>query len=240
MESVKAAEQTEKIVSVEAIPQEVVPKRKGRPKGSKDKNPGSRPSTVGKKGTFEKGALQPNVNPGDNARYLRFALEGYHLPPIDISDPQQVAERIDYYFQKCFEDDMKPGVAGLCNYLGIDRMTWYSWTTGAIRASTHHDIAKKTQAILENMWESYFTNGKLNPVSGIFIAKNHFGYQDRTEVVQVQKDPLAEGASPAEIASRYAQAVVAEDPEPLPIGAESSAETAEEAENLSAERAEEP
>ena len=214
--------------------------KRGRPKGSKDKNPGSRPSTVGKKGTFEKGSLQPTVKPGDNARYLRFALEGYHLPPIDIAAPKQVEDRINYYFKRCFEDDQKPGVAGLCNYLGIDRMTWYSWSTGAVRAGTHYDIAKKTQAILETMWESYFTNGKLNPVSGIFIAKNHFGYQDRTEVVQVQKDPLAEGASPAEIANRYAQAVVAEDPEPLPIRAEESAERAEGDQKSFAQSAEQP
>ena len=26
-------------------------------------------------------------------------------------------------------------------------------------------------------------NGKINPVSGIFLGKNHFGYQDKTDVV---------------------------------------------------------
>lgn len=231
MESVKAAEQTEKIVSVEAIPQEVVPKRKGRPKGSKDKNPGSRPSTKGKAGTFTKEQFNAK-EPGKNARYLRFALEGYHLPPVDLDNAEQVEERIDYYFRRCMEEDHKPGVVGLSNYLGIDRITFFNWVHGNIRAGTHLNIAKRAYAIMEGLWEDYMQNGQINPVSGIFLGKNHFGYQDRTEVVQVQKDPLAEGASPAEIASRYAQAVVAEDPAPLPIEAESSAE---ETENISAE-----
>ena len=213
--------------------------RRGRPKGSKDKNPGSRPSTVGKKGTFSLETYQPK-DPGKTSQFIRFAMAGLDLPPIDISDPQQVENRIRYYFHRCAEEEHRPGVVGLCNYLGIDRSTFNQWVNGNYRAGTHYDIAKKAYDILESMWEDYALNGQVNPVTLIFLGKNHFGYQDRTEVVQVQKDPLAEGSSPSEIASRYAQAVVAEDPEPLPIGAESSAETAEEAENLSAERAEEP
>ena len=32
------------------------------------------------------------------------------------------------------------------------------------------------------MWEDYMQNGKINPVSGIFLGKNHFGYKDQTEL----------------------------------------------------------
>jgi hypothetical protein len=44
-------------------------------------------------------------------------------------------------------------------------------------------LVKKTYAILEELWEDYMQNGKINPVSGIFLGKNHFGYQDKTDVV---------------------------------------------------------
>lgn len=37
--------------------------------------------------------------------------------------------------------------------------------------------------VLENMWETYMNSGKINPVSGIFLGKNNFGYQDKTEYV---------------------------------------------------------
>jgi hypothetical protein len=33
------------------------------------------------------------------------------------------------------------------------------------------------------MWEHYMMNGKINPVSGIFLGKNNFGYQDKQEYV---------------------------------------------------------
>ena len=36
---------------------------------------------------------------------------------------------------------------------------------------------------MENMWENYMQNGKINPVSGIFLGKNNFGYQDKQEMV---------------------------------------------------------
>lgn len=36
---------------------------------------------------------------------------------------------------------------------------------------------------MENLWEMYMQNGKINPVSGIFLGKNNFGYQDKTEMV---------------------------------------------------------
>ena len=44
---------------------------------------------------------------------------------------------------------------------------------------------------MENLWENYMQNGKINPVSGIFLGKNNFGYQDKTEHVltpKVQQD----------------------------------------------------
>ena len=33
------------------------------------------------------------------------------------------------------------------------------------------------------MMEEYIQNGKVNPVAGIFLAKNHFGYTNETEIV---------------------------------------------------------
>jgi hypothetical protein len=36
---------------------------------------------------------------------------------------------------------------------------------------------------MEILWENYMQNGKINPVSGIFLGKNNFGYQDKTEHV---------------------------------------------------------
>ena len=107
----------------------------------------------------------------------------YTIPVVDISDEKQVKDRIAWYFNHCSEDDMKPTVSGLRNALGISNDTLWQWKNGNYRGATHSELIKKTYAILEELWEDYMQNGKINPVSGIFLGKNHFGYQDKTDVV---------------------------------------------------------
>lgn len=131
-----------------------------------------------------------DAEPGDNSRFLRFALVAWDLPPIDISDPQQVKERIGMYFQHCMENDRKPQIVGMCNWLGIDRRTLNMWVNGEYRSETHLPIVKKAVSMIEEQWADYMQNGKINPASGIFLAKNWFGYKDQTDVVVAPQNPL--------------------------------------------------
>ena len=40
------------------------------------------------------------------------------------------------------------------------------------------------------MWADYMLNGKLNPASGIFLAKNWYGYKDVADVVVTPNNPM--------------------------------------------------
>jgi hypothetical protein len=144
-----------------------------------------------------------HVEAGDNSRYLRHALAGLDLPPIDISDDKQVSERLDWYFNHCIEDDMKPTVTGMANCLGIDKTTLWSWRTGECRAKTHSPLIKKAYKLLEELWESYMLSGKVNPASGIFLGRNHWGYQDKVDVVVSKGDDNDHKPSVDAIAARY-------------------------------------
>lgn len=169
----------------------------GRPKGSKDTHP--RP---GRPDRSWKG--NETLQPGDNARYLQQNLVIAQWPQIDTADPEQVQERITQYFQHCLENDMKPGVAGMSLALGVDRRTFYSWSVGASRQRTHTAIIQHAKQTLESLWETYMLNGRINPVSAIFIAKNHFGYRDQSELVL--SPPTAandDGLTPAELEAKY-------------------------------------
>lgn len=57
--------------------------RRGRPKG-----------TGGNKRKDLSWSGNKELKPGDNSRYIRHALASWDLPPIDISDDAQVAERL--------------------------------------------------------------------------------------------------------------------------------------------------
>ncbi|MDX9776195.1 MAG: terminase small subunit [Petrimonas sp.] len=150
---------------------------------------------------------EERVKPGDNARFLRNALIGYSLPPIDISDPAQVEQRIKDYFLHCVEKDRKPSVVGMANWLGIDRTTLNSWDRGEYRGATHSHIVKKAMTILEELYVDYMMNGKVNPGSGCFIGKNHFGYRDVTENVLTMNNPMGAESDPTQMAQKYQKAL---------------------------------
>jgi hypothetical protein len=52
-------------------------------------------------------------------------------------------------------------------------------------------------------------NGKINPVSGIFLGKNHFGYQDKTDIV-VSKGSKDDELPREALEAKYRDAIMAE------------------------------
>ena len=155
-----------------------------------------------------RGGTTDKMKPGDRGRYIRHALASWNLPPLDLADADAVEERIMWYFNHCLEDDMKPTVSGMCNALGCDRRTFYEWGIGKNRSDTHTDLIKRVRNKLEELYEGWMVDGKVNPVVGIFLGKNHFGYTDKQDIEITPKNPLGEGENPKEIAERYANDVV--------------------------------
>jgi len=130
------------------------------------------------------------AEPGDNARYLRHAMVSLSLPPIDISDPKQVEQRIMDYFQYCVDNDRKPNIKGLGNWIGVDDETVMRWRKGEYRAETHCGLIKKAIDVLQELWWDYGQNGKSNPAAWIFIGKNAFGMRDEQQITVTPNNPL--------------------------------------------------
>lgn len=155
-----------------------------------------------------------NAEPGDNARYLRYAMASLDLPPIDISDEKQVQQRLVDYFSFCAENDRKPSMVGMANWLGVDQTTLTSWKRGEYRSATHSPLIRKACAVLEEMMVDYFQNGKVNPASGIFLLKNMFQYKDVQDVVVTPNNPLGDTAAQKALEDKYLDIVeVSEDPQ---------------------------
>jgi hypothetical protein len=123
------------------------------------------------------------TEPGDNTKFLAHALAIRNMPAIDTTDPVQVKQRISDYFTLCVQNDIKPTVKGFLNALRVGRTTLWEWKQGNFRAGTHQQIICEAYDVLEALWEDYMMNGKINPVSGIFLGKNNFGYKDQQEYV---------------------------------------------------------
>lgn len=123
---------------------------------------------------------QERENKKKNA--LELNIKALTLPQIDVTKIEEVMERTMAYLQECVERDIKPGTAGLCAWLGIPRQTWYAWCAGRNRAETHYNFCVRVMGVLDATLEDYMQNGQVNPVTGIFLGKNNFGYTDKTEV----------------------------------------------------------
>ena len=148
---------------------------------------------------------QENVLDGDNSKFLSHALAVRDLPEIDTSDPVQVKQRINEYFALCVANDIKPSVKGFLNALRIAKSTLWEWRNGGYRAGTHQAIICEAYDVLEALWEDYMQNGKINPVSGIFLGKNNFGYQDKQEYVVTPNTNSVQAIDVNTIEAKYAE-----------------------------------
>ena len=172
-------------------------KKKGKPRG------GNSPM-IGNNGL--------SLEEGDNTKYLAVSMKLMNLPEIDLKDPEQVIDRLNEYFQIHADNDMKPTVAGMGLALnGMDRRRLWEIRTGNLKGGNSEydlptltlDSIKKAYKLMENMWENYMQNGKINPVSGIFLGKNNFGYQDKTEYVVTPNTNSDSDYSTEDIRKRY-------------------------------------
>lgn len=174
------------------------PKKKGKPRG------GNSP-VIGDNGLM--------VEPGDNAKYLSLNMELFNLPDIDMDSVEEVQQRLNDYFMLYAKYDTKPTVAGMAMALnGMSRTTLRAIATGQPTGGAGYTTAlppevassiKKAYFLMENLWENYMQNGKVNPVAGIFLGKNNYGYQDKTEYVLTPNAGQESEYSADEIRERY-------------------------------------
>lgn len=139
---------------------------------------------------------------GENTRYINFMMEARKLPWIHKGDKEKLMERIDWYFNYCAENDMKPTLSGLAAAIGVARKTLWEWKNG-INRPENFPIIEEAYNRMEELWEMYMLNGKINPASGIFLGKNNFDYKDVQDVVVTPKNPLGDARSADEIAEQY-------------------------------------
>ena len=151
---------------------------------------------------------------GDNTKYIAVSMELACLPAIDLHDPKQVEDRLRDYFNIHMRYDMKPTVVGMAMALGngITRQTLWAIKNDQPSGGAGYktalppevaDSIKKAYLLLENLWENYAQNGKMNPITSIFLGKNNFGYFDKQEYVLTPNQQSDNDYSADAIRERY-------------------------------------
>lgn len=150
---------------------------------------------------------EPNLEPGDNTKYINHSLTLMKWKQPDMNDVEAVEKRCFNYFSLCAENDMKPTFAGLALAFGVDRRTLWKWCNdvpgGRKLSDSVRDTIKKSQSVINAQMEDYMQNWKIHPTAGIFLMKNNMGYTDQQEVVLKPDNPLGEQKDPEELRRKY-------------------------------------
>lgn len=144
-------------------------------------------------------AQQPSVSAEEMSLLIEHMNELQKMPRV--KDIDGIEKRIQYYFEYCINNSIRPGVEGMCLALGTSRQTLLNWQNEGGKKGELIDRAKQLIAALLENWS---VTGKINPVTAIFLMKNHFNYVDKAEVEVAPKQALGEHLTVHDIAARIA------------------------------------
>jgi hypothetical protein len=115
---------------------------------------------------------QPNVK-AFNKEFVPKALTGR---PYKWNSLEELEGEITDYFDLCERTDTVPTVTALCGWLHCSRDTFYSHANNS--NSPFSDTLKNVLTICHSFLENGTIDGKINPVTFIFLGKNYFGLKD--------------------------------------------------------------
>lgn len=118
----------------------------------------------------------------ENARYIVHSVRLSAFDKIDRTDSEQVRRRTIEYLEACVNDGMKPNLTGYALALGTNRQGLQQMF---LSRSTDHETLEALDngiAMVENVILELMLDQKINPVTAIFLLKNHFSYSDQTDI----------------------------------------------------------
>jgi hypothetical protein len=124
----------------------------------------------------------------DASDFMKVNLGLFDFPECDFrkSSLEEVENQVKRYFAYYAQTDHRPTVAGLAFVLNMDRKRLWEIVNNCdnVKATPEKkDLIKKAYRLLEMNMETALSERKIDPVSGIFLSKNNFGYVDKVEHV---------------------------------------------------------
>ena len=96
--------------------------------------------------------------------------------PYAFGNIDELQEQMQEYFNLCSNKQVVPTITSLALWLGVDRNTIYEHANNS--NSPFSGVMKNTLNYLHSIMQSGTIDGKINPVTYIFISKNDYGMRD--------------------------------------------------------------
>ena len=117
-----------------------------------------------------------------NANYIIHAKRLSELPRIALSDPEDIRNRVDFYYQLCATDGVRPNLPGLALAFGLTR-------TGLMNAMSDRRMTREAAqelgrgiAMMDEILSGMVLDGRVMPVAAIYLMNNWLGYKNASEV----------------------------------------------------------
>ena len=132
------------------------------------------------------------------SKVLTEALEYWNVPKV--KNNEEAMERTEQYFLRCASRGIKPTVEEYSLAMGMSRSMLWDYETGRRTGPISADVVKRAKEIIAMFDAKAIMDGKMNPVTYIFRAKNYYGMKDQQDVV----------VTPNQMESRPKEALIAE------------------------------
>lgn len=161
----------------------------GRKKGVKNKNGYTMSDAALIQRKTNSGTL-PAMNPEEmdlNARVIQHSMQAIEISKnANNNDPESLLSCFQKYLTLCLQNGMRIGNIGACTAMGISPALLSNWKNGLKRGDDprYRRLAELVYSVCSMTREELISQGKINPVIGIFWQRNYDGLRNDTEQVQ--------------------------------------------------------
>lgn len=179
---------------------EEVKKRRGRPPKNPDKPKMKNRGADGVATSIKNKLLGEKQE--EISRIIQESVQFFKRKPVKTNE--EIAERLDEYFQNCVQTGQIPTVEDMCLALGVTRNTVYLWEHGVQTNPERAEMIQKAKEILAAIDAKLVSEGKIPQVTYIFRSKNYFGMRDQQEVVLTpNQNPLGDSVDTERLKQKY-------------------------------------
>lgn len=164
----------------------------------------------GRGGTHNFPSVLESPKADDVRRIGASLLKWYNMERAESDE--EIRERLYQYFTETLGTGELPTVEEMCLALGYDRKTIWRWENGQEGSTpARRHLIKKAKEFLASFDAKLVQEGKVNPTTYIFRAKNYFGLKDEVEYVLTPNNPLGDIKDSGDIRKRLSEGVVGDE-----------------------------
>jgi len=117
-----------------------------------------------------------------NIRHIDHTVSLALMKPLEAWDADHIGQRTVEYLEKCKEDGVRVNLSSYALSLGTTPDGLNEMMCDKSRTQESRNAIQKGVAMVEAVMIEMMMEQRINPVTGIFLLKNHFGYKDQSEI----------------------------------------------------------